>query len=201
MPNRQTKFKNAKNGYATLQRYVKWCKRLYSHTLRARKIYQPLSHRRNTETGTTKCEKGSDLETAATWSFALRGSENGWINSFANVSQPGRFATLFRLVLMPIWVINRFSGFLKQRVTPILRRNENLHPVLWTPFYVAGLVVTNLPGKSEWKRCHVLWFYWRKIWYGVYPADVTHFWVDRIWTKPLSDLTFLHDTTVARQNT
>ena len=28
--NRLIKFKNAKNGYATLQRYVKWCKRLYS---------------------------------------------------------------------------------------------------------------------------------------------------------------------------
>ena len=33
-------------------------------------------------------------------------------------------------------------------VAPIVRRNKNLHPVLWAPFYVAGLVVTNLPGKS-----------------------------------------------------
>ena len=88
--------KMLKNGYATLQRYVKWCKRLYSHIyLRTKMKSQPLSHRRIAETGTTKCEKGSDFETAATPIFALRRSENGWINSFANVSQPGRFATLF----------------------------------------------------------------------------------------------------------
>ena len=101
---------------------------------------------------------------------------------------------------MPFCVIDHFSGILKQWVAPIGRRNKNWDPVLWAPFYVAGLIVTNLPGKSECKWCYVLWFYWGKIWYGVYPADVTHFWVDRIWTKPLLDVTFLQDTAVVRQN-
>ena len=69
---------------------------------------------------------------------------------------------------MPFWAINHFRGF-------FFRRNKNLHPVLWAPFCVAGLMVTYLPGKSECKRCHELWFYWCKIWYGVYPTDVNHF--------------------------
>ena len=85
-----------------------------------------------------------------------------------------------------------------------MRRNKNLDPVLWAPFYVAGLVVANLSGKSERKRCTpraVVLLAQNMVHMYVYPADVTHFWVDRILTKPLSDVTFLQDTGMVRQNT
>ena len=102
---------------------------------------------------------------------------------------------------MPFWVINQFSGFLKQWVAPIVRRNKNWHPVLWAPFYVASLVVTNLPGKSGMQAVSRAVFLLAQNMVWCLSADVTHFWVDRIWIKPLLDVTFLQDTTVARQNT
>ena len=69
--------------------------------------------------------------------------------------------------------------------------NKNLDPVLWAPFNIAGLVVTNLPGKYGMVFIHR----------PLIEVCATHFWVDRIWTKPLLDVTFLQDTAVVRQNT
>ena len=46
----------------------------------------------------------------------------------------------FPLIMLPFWVIDNFSGILKQWVVPIVRRNKNLDPVFFAPFYAVGLV-------------------------------------------------------------
>ena len=82
-----------KNGYATLQRYVKWCKRLYSHISVQEKY---LSLYRTDITRKPGQSNAKRVAISKTRPLIRLTTLWKWLdNSFVNVSQPGRFATLF----------------------------------------------------------------------------------------------------------